>query len=112
MKPENEEQTSAAAAASATVGSRSGKSKIPSNYIGRHRLQAATSHLEQQIRIIQDELDELDSMGGPSTVCNEIISGIESAPDPLLPITRGPVDVNWERWFGGASSSRSHRRWI
>ncbi|XP_021744152.1 guanine nucleotide-binding protein subunit gamma 1-like [Chenopodium quinoa] len=124
MNSENEEQaattektTTASAAAvsasSATVASRNnGRLKTPSNFIGRHRLQAAISHLEQQIQYIQSEIDDLDTIGGPSTVCNEIISGIESVPDPLLPMTKGPVDVNWERWFGGASSSRSHRRWI
>ncbi|XP_021715769.1 guanine nucleotide-binding protein subunit gamma 1-like [Chenopodium quinoa] len=119
MNSQNEEQavttekTTAATAVSATVSSRNnGRIKTPSNFIGRHRLQAAISHLDQQIQYIQSELDDLDTIGGPSTVCNEIISGIESVPDPLLPMTKGPVDVNWERWFGGASSSRSHRRWI
>ncbi|XP_074270370.1 guanine nucleotide-binding protein subunit gamma 2-like isoform X2 [Silene latifolia] len=81
-----------------TIGSgRSGNAKKPSNFIGRHRLQAALSHLDQQINIFQEELNELDSVGGPSTVCNE---------------TRGPVDVSWERWFGGGNTSRTHRRWI
>ncbi|XP_010669569.1 guanine nucleotide-binding protein subunit gamma 2 isoform X2 [Beta vulgaris subsp. vulgaris] len=108
MKPENEEEAAtsrevvavvvaATATTTTVVASRSGRSKTPSNFIGRHRLQAAISHLDQQIRMIQDELDELDSIGGPSTVCDE---------------TKGPIDVNWERWFGGGSSSRSHRRWI
>ncbi|KMT17618.1 hypothetical protein BVRB_2g035680 [Beta vulgaris subsp. vulgaris] len=123
MKPENEEEAAtsrevvavvvaATATTTTVVASRSGRSKTPSNFIGRHRLQAAISHLDQQIRMIQDELDELDSIGGPSTVCDELISGIESVPDPLLQMTKGPIDVNWERWFGGGSSSRSHRRWI
>ncbi|XP_074270369.1 guanine nucleotide-binding protein subunit gamma 2-like isoform X1 [Silene latifolia] len=96
-----------------TIGSgRSGNAKKPSNFIGRHRLQAALSHLDQQINIFQEELNELDSVGGPSTVCNELITGVESTPDPLLPETRGPVDVSWERWFGGGNTSRTHRRWI
>ncbi|XP_057525205.1 guanine nucleotide-binding protein subunit gamma 2-like isoform X4 [Amaranthus tricolor] len=73
-----------------------GRSKHPSNFIGRHRLQAEITHLQHQIEFIE-ELDELESIGGPSTVCDE---------------TRGPVDVNWERWFRGGGSSRSNRRWI
>lgn len=123
MKPEdNEEQevapktgevtAASSSSCSSPVSTANGRPKIPSTFIGRHRLQAAISHLDQQIRVIQDELDQLDSMDGTSTVCNELISAVESAPDPLLPMTRGPVDISWERWFGGASSSRSHRRWL
>ncbi|XP_057525202.1 guanine nucleotide-binding protein subunit gamma 1-like isoform X1 [Amaranthus tricolor] len=89
-----------------------GRSKHPSNFIGRHRLQAEITHLQHQIEFIEKELDELESIGGPSTVCDEIITGVETIADPLLPMTRGPVDVNWERWFRGGGSSRSNRRWI
>ncbi|KAK9699612.1 hypothetical protein RND81_08G184800 [Saponaria officinalis] len=62
MKPEDE---------AATAQIRRSSSKTPSNFIGRHRLQAAISHLDQQMKIFQDELNELDSVGGPSTVCDE-----------------------------------------
>ncbi|XP_051151497.1 guanine nucleotide-binding protein subunit gamma 2-like [Andrographis paniculata] len=80
--------------------------------MGKHRMAAAISHLNQQIQIIQDELDELDTVAGVSTVCQELISSIESVPDALLPETRGPAEVGWDRWFQGAQSSRSRRRWI
>lgn len=70
MKPENEEQaatsgetTAAAAAATAVVSvsassasRNNGRSRTPSSFIGRHRLQAAISHLDQQIRLIQVSL--------------------------------------------------------
>ncbi|KAL9227181.1 hypothetical protein vseg_002905 [Gypsophila vaccaria] len=118
MKPEDEAvavasaQNTTTTTTTKTTPTTTSSAKTPVNFIGRHRLQAAISHLDQQIKTFQDELNELDSIGGPSTVCNELISGVESAPDPLLPLTRGPVDVSWERWFGGGGSSRSHRRWI
>ncbi|KAG8375293.1 hypothetical protein BUALT_Bualt10G0085300 [Buddleja alternifolia] len=80
--------------------------------MGKHRMAAAISYLNQQIQIIQDELDQLETTGGASTVCQELISSIDSVPDALLPVTRGPAEVGWDRWFQGAQSSRSRRRWI
>ncbi|KAL8063797.1 hypothetical protein ABFX02_01G050000 [Erythranthe guttata] len=80
--------------------------------MGKHRMVAAISFLNQQIQLIQDELDELDSTGGVSTICQEFVSNIDSVPDALLPVSRGPADVGWDRWFQGAQSSRNRRRWI
>ncbi|XP_011082122.1 uncharacterized protein LOC105164967 [Sesamum indicum] len=80
--------------------------------MGKHRMAAAISYLNQQIQIIQDELDELETIGGVSTVCPELISTVDAVPDALLPVTRGPADVGWERWFQGTPSSRGRRRWI
>ncbi|KAL3613825.1 hypothetical protein CASFOL_041899 [Castilleja foliolosa] len=37
--------------------------------MGKHRMNAAVVFLNQQIQIIQDEIDELDTIGGVSTVC-------------------------------------------
>ncbi|XP_047325948.1 guanine nucleotide-binding protein subunit gamma 1-like [Impatiens glandulifera] len=86
----------------------------PLNFIGRHRLAAAISNLNQQIQIIQEELDELETLGPSSFVCNELIRTIEHAPDPLLPVTKGPAVVGWDRWFQGAHNSRGggRKRWI
>ncbi|KAH6760803.1 hypothetical protein C2S52_008534 [Perilla frutescens var. hirtella] len=83
-----------------------------SGHMGKHRMSAAISFLNQQIQIIQDELDELETIGGVSTVCPDLVASVEPVPDALLPVTRGPVEVSWERWFQGAQSSRSRRRWI
>ncbi|GMH07990.1 hypothetical protein Nepgr_009830 [Nepenthes gracilis] len=69
----------------------------PSNFIGKHRLEASISYLDQQIKSIRDELQELETVGGPSSVCTELISGVELARDPLLPMTSGPADAGWER---------------
>ncbi|XP_057799147.1 guanine nucleotide-binding protein subunit gamma 2-like isoform X2 [Salvia miltiorrhiza] len=68
-----------------------------SGHMGKHRMLAAISFLNQQIQIMQDELLELETIGGVSTVCPE---------------TRAPAEADWDRWFQGAQSSRSRRRWI
>ncbi|KAL8536695.1 hypothetical protein ACS0TY_012040 [Phlomoides rotata] len=80
--------------------------------MGKHRMSAAISFLNQQIQLIQDELDELETIGGVSTVCPDLVTSIDSVPDPLLPVSRGPGEVSWDRWFQGAHSSGNRRRWI
>ncbi|CAL0327232.1 unnamed protein product [Lupinus luteus] len=91
----------------------SGRSSSFPIFYGKHRLQAAISQLNNKINIIQEELEELETMGESSVVCKSIISSVESIPDPLLPLTKGSVDVSWDRWFGGGShDSRNHKRWI
>ncbi|KAA8528197.1 hypothetical protein F0562_035552 [Nyssa sinensis] len=82
------------------------------NFIGKHRMSAAISHLHQQIQIIQEELDQLETLGESSIVCKELISSVESVPDALLPVTKGPEGVGWDRWFQGAHGTRSRKRWI
>ncbi|KAF8020859.1 hypothetical protein BT93_G1308 [Corymbia citriodora subsp. variegata] len=84
----------------------------PTPFIGKHRLAASITHLQNQITIIQEELEELETIGEASLVCRELISSIESVPDPLLPATKGPADVGWERWFRGDHNSRRNKRWI
>ncbi|KAI9106555.1 hypothetical protein K1719_022083 [Acacia pycnantha] len=82
------------------------------SFIGKHRLQAAISHLNNEITIIEEELEKLETMDKSSSVCQELISSVESIPDPLLPWIKGSLDCGWDRWFGGAQHSRSHKRWI
>ncbi|KAK3224018.1 hypothetical protein Dsin_011043 [Dipteronia sinensis] len=91
--------------------SRTQRPPTPS-FMGKHRLAAAISHLHNQINLIQEELNELETLGESSLVCNELISSVESLPDPLLPMTKGPVDDSWDRWFRGAHNCRTHIRWI
>ncbi|ONI26021.1 hypothetical protein PRUPE_2G330000 [Prunus persica] len=81
-------------------------------FIGKHKLAASISHLHNQIDIIQKELTQLETAGESSIVCKELIASVESISDPLLPSTKGPADVQWDRWFRGAHNSRSHNRWI
>ncbi|CAN1130597.1 Guanine nucleotide-binding protein subunit gamma 2 [Linum perenne] len=80
-------------------------------YFGKHRLTASLSILQLQIQSTQEELDQLESMGGCSAVCSELVTTVESTPDPLLPSSRGPVNESWDRWFRGAHYN-SRRRWI
>ncbi|GMQ02513.1 hypothetical protein CsSME_00048702 [Camellia sinensis var. sinensis] len=68
-----------------------------SNFIGKHRMAAALAHLQHQIQIIQEELEELETCGESSLVCKE---------------TKGPAVVGWDRWFHGAHGSRGRKRWI
>ncbi|EPS74549.1 hypothetical protein M569_00212, partial [Genlisea aurea] len=79
--------------------------------IGKHRLTAAISHFNQQIQFIQEELAELDSVDSVNTVCEELVSSMDKLPDALLPVTRGPADVAWDKWFQGAKTPR-RKRWI
>ncbi|XP_015575392.1 guanine nucleotide-binding protein subunit gamma 2 isoform X2 [Ricinus communis] len=59
----------------------------PGGFIGKHRMAAAVSHLQNQISLLQEELDQLETLGESSIVCKELISSVESIPDPLLPLT-------------------------
>ncbi|XP_020210535.1 guanine nucleotide-binding protein subunit gamma 2 [Cajanus cajan] len=93
-------------------GPQTGTGSLPSGFIGKHRLQAAINHLNNQITILEEELEKLETIGESSTVCKDVISSVESIPDPLLPFTIGSVDAGWDRWFGGAHHSRNHKRWI
>ncbi|XP_059285387.1 guanine nucleotide-binding protein subunit gamma 2-like [Lycium ferocissimum] len=85
----------------------------PNNMVmGKHRLAAAISALNQQIQFIQEELDQLDSIGEASIVCKELVSSVELIPDALLPVTKGPINVHLDRWFHGANDSKRNKRWI
>ncbi|KAM1313114.1 hypothetical protein ACFX2F_017183 [Malus domestica] len=81
-------------------------------FIGKHKLAASISHLESQIDIIQKELDHLETVGESSIVCKDLIATVESTSDPLLPWTKGPGEVGWDRWFRGAHNTKNQSRWI
>ncbi|KAK4842235.1 hypothetical protein QYF36_018073 [Acer negundo] len=78
------------------------------SFMGKHRLAATISHLQNQINLIQEELEQLETLGESSLVCDQLISSVESIPDPLLPMTKAPADDSWERWF----RVRTNSRWI
>ncbi|KAM1618186.1 hypothetical protein ACFXTN_015473 [Malus domestica] len=67
---------------------------------------------ESQIDIIQKELDHLETVGESSIVCKDLIATVESTSDPLLPWTKGPGEVGWDRWFRGAHNTKNQSRWI
>ncbi|KAA3454553.1 guanine nucleotide-binding protein subunit gamma 2-like [Gossypium australe] len=61
---------------------------------------------------IEEELEHLEKMEKASTACKELLSKVESAPDPLLPITNGPLNLTWDRWFEGPQESQGCKCWI
>lgn len=79
-------------------------------YVGKHRLSAAIARLDQELQSLQDELDELEAMESASAACQEVITSTEGKPDPLLPITSGPENSSWDRWFQRVRS-RSNKWW-
>ncbi|KAM5566222.1 guanine nucleotide-binding protein subunit gamma 2 [Rosa sericea] len=81
-------------------------------FVGKHRMAAAISHLHTQINIIQEELNELETVGESSFVCKELVASIESVSDPLLPWSKGAPEAGWDRWFRGAHNTRNNNRWI
>ncbi|GFP83021.1 hypothetical protein PHJA_000445200 [Phtheirospermum japonicum] len=48
-----------------------GSSNTITSLMGKHRMTAAIAFLNQQIQLIRDEIDDLDTIGGVSTVCPE-----------------------------------------
>nr|GLL30514.1 guanine nucleotide-binding protein subunit gamma 2-like [Ipomoea trifida] len=103
-------------ASSSGEGSRSSAAgppaQSPVGFMGKHRMAAAVASLDHQIQLIQEELQRLETLGESSIVCKELVSSVESAPDALLPVTKGPKEVGWDRWFQGANGSRRQKRWI
>ncbi|KAJ4763598.1 Guanine nucleotide-binding protein subunit gamma 2 [Rhynchospora pubera] len=79
----------------------------PGVFIGKHRLAAAIACLDQEILSLQKELTELETMEPSSASCKEVIASTEGKPDPLLPITTGPENSSWDRWFQRVRSSRN-----
>ncbi|KAL1830544.1 hypothetical protein ACET3Z_000195 [Daucus carota] len=80
------------------------------NFVGKHRMTAAIALLNQQIQFLQEEIDQLETLGGSSVVCKELVASVESVSDALLPVTKGPTEVAWERWF--QRSSKNRKKWI
>lgn len=79
---------------------------------GKHRIQAELKRLEQETRFLEEELEQLDNTEKASAACNETLRNVEAIPDPLLPITNGPLNPLWDRWFERPKESRGCRCWI
>ncbi|XP_058202236.1 guanine nucleotide-binding protein subunit gamma 2-like [Rhododendron vialii] len=79
---------------------------------GKHRISAELKRLEQESRSLEEELEQLEKMGSASASCNEMLSMVETKPDPLLPVTNGPTNPSWDRWFEGPKDSQGCRCWI
>ncbi|KAM0069372.1 putative G-protein gamma [Helianthus debilis subsp. tardiflorus] len=51
-------------------------------------------------------------MEAASAACKEILSNVETRPDPLLPNTYGPANPSWDQWFEGPQDKSGCRCWI
>ncbi|KAK1418812.1 hypothetical protein QVD17_27959 [Tagetes erecta] len=79
---------------------------------GKHRISAELKRLEQETRHLEEELDQLEKMETASAACKEILSNVETKPDPLLPKTNGPINPSWDQWFEGPQDKSGCRCWI
>ncbi|CAI8603146.1 unnamed protein product [Vicia faba] len=80
---------------------------------GKHRIHAELKRLEQETRYLEEELEKLERMDKASASCKEMLSNVEKRPDPLLPLTIGPLNPTWDRWFEGPQDSKGCCRcWI
>uniref|UniRef100_A0A7N0TLH3 Guanine nucleotide-binding protein subunit gamma 2-like n=1 Tax=Kalanchoe fedtschenkoi TaxID=63787 RepID=A0A7N0TLH3_KALFE len=86
---------------------------VPSpGFVSRRKMIASISSLNRQISNIQEEVDHLADVCASSVVCEEVVLSVESLRDPLLPITKGPADDDWDRWFRPAGrASGGRKRW-
>ncbi|XP_044486813.1 guanine nucleotide-binding protein subunit gamma 1 [Mangifera indica] len=76
---------------------------------GRHRFLAELKRVEQESKFLEEELEELDNTESVSTSCEELRLFIETRPDPLLPVTTGPINPIWDRWFEGPQDGQGCR---
>lgn len=90
-------------------------SKQPSTEMdvaGKHRKQAELYRLTQEIRYLEEELEDLDKIDKATSACKEMLLIIENTPDPLLSVTKGPENPAWDRWFEGPVESDGCKCWI
>ncbi|KAK4383910.1 Guanine nucleotide-binding protein subunit gamma 2 [Sesamum angolense] len=76
---------------------------------GKHRISAELKRLEQETRFLEEEFEQLEKLERASASCKELLINIETRPDPLLPVTNGPVNPTWDRWFEGPQESSGCR---
>nr|ANK58718.1 guanine nucleotide-binding protein subunit gamma-like 1 protein [Morus notabilis] len=102
MEPETASSTDEHIGSSAGVGG-------SNDNRGKHRILAELKHLEQELRCLEEELEELEKSESASTIAAELLSHIGSISDPLLPVTIAPLNVLRDRWFEGPQASQGCR---
>eukprot|EP00249_Psilotum_nudum_P009697 c22101_g2_i1 orf=422-820(-) len=70
---------------------------------GRHRKRAQINRLNQEIRMLEEELEALEGLPPASKACKELVQFTEACPDPLLPITIVQPNPQWDRWLEQSS---------
>ncbi|XVF80862.1 hypothetical protein PTKIN_Ptkin15bG0109700 [Pterospermum kingtungense] len=76
---------------------------------GKHRILAELKLVEQESKSLEEEMEELEQTDSISTLCEELLRSMETRPDPLLPLTNGPINPLWDRWFEGPQDSQGCR---
>ncbi|XP_041018884.1 guanine nucleotide-binding protein subunit gamma 2-like [Juglans microcarpa x Juglans regia] len=76
---------------------------------GNHRIVAQLKRVEQECRFLEEELEEFQRTENVSTLCEELLRNIDMIPDPLLPLTNGPINPLWDQWFEGPQDSQRCR---
>lgn len=76
---------------------------------GKFRIMAEIKRLEQESKCLEEELEELEKLEGASSICTELLNYVEAKPDALLPVTNGPANPSWNRWFEGFQDSEGCR---
>ncbi|KAK8942528.1 Guanine nucleotide-binding protein subunit gamma 1 [Platanthera zijinensis] len=59
-----------------------------------------------------EELDKLNRIENVSASLQLLLHRIENSPDPLLPITSGPTNTLWDRWFERLQDSHGCKCWL
>ncbi|GAV79010.1 G-gamma domain-containing protein [Cephalotus follicularis] len=91
---------------SSSVDEQVGVPVATSDTRGKHRILAELKRVEQDSKFLQEELEELEKTDNVSTVCEELLRYIDTSPDALLPVTNGPLNPLWDRWFEGPQDSQ------
>ncbi|XP_022758309.1 guanine nucleotide-binding protein subunit gamma 2-like [Durio zibethinus] len=76
---------------------------------GKHRILAELKRVEQESSFLEEEMEELERTDNVSTLCEELLLSMETRPDPLLPVTHGPINPSWDRWFEGPQDPQGCR---
>ncbi|TYI55425.1 hypothetical protein E1A91_D11G140900v1 [Gossypium mustelinum] len=76
---------------------------------GKHRILAELKRVEQESKFLEEEMEELERTDNVSTLSEELLLIMETIADPLLPLTNGPINPSWDRWFEGPQDAKGCR---
>ncbi|XP_033146746.1 guanine nucleotide-binding protein subunit gamma 1 isoform X5 [Brassica rapa] len=88
---------------------------------GKHMILAELGRVEQEVRFLENSLLLLSRKSWKSSarqivyqpsVRSKLLCVIEKSPDPLLPLTKGPLNLGWDRWFEAPNGGERCRCFI
>ncbi|KAJ0966410.1 hypothetical protein J5N97_027548 [Dioscorea zingiberensis] len=77
--------------------------------MGKHRIVVELKRLESEIGFLEEDLEKLEATETVSAVLQDLLNEVEKRPDPLLPLTTGPIDPLWDQWFEGPQKLHGHQ---